>query len=71
METALIKRYVQNLHWHLPEETQKEAMEWLIENTPRDQLALILTPLNKACLQNGVKVIEAIGYPANQALFQA
>ena len=69
MDEDLIKRYAYELHWHLPEEKQREAIDWLVEYTPRDQLALIFTPFNKACLQNGVKVVEAIGYPANQAAF--
>lgn len=69
MDIELIKHYAYQLHWHLPEDIQKEAMEWLIENTPRDQLALVFSPCRKACFQNGVKVIEAIGYPENEAAF--
>jgi len=69
MDIDLIKHYAHELHWHLPEETQIEAIEWLIENTPRDQLALIFPPYSKSCWQNAMKVIEAIGYPDNEAAF--
>ena len=69
MDIELIKHYVHELHWQLPEETQNEAIEWLIENTPRDQLALIFPPYSKSCWQNAMKVIEAIGYPDNEAAF--
>lgn len=60
METTLIQQYVQNLHWHLPEETQNEAMEWLIEHTPRDQLALVLSPFNKVCYKTMSKMRRKI-----------
>lgn len=69
MDIDLIKHYAHELHWHLPEEIQSEAIEWLIENTPRDQLALIFPPYSKSCWQNAMKVIEAIGYPDNEAAF--
>ncbi|HEY4622750.1 MAG TPA: hypothetical protein VIH12_02760 [Solibacillus sp.] len=69
MDIDLIRLYAYELHWHLPEAIQKEAMEWLTEKTPRDQLALVFPPYSKSCWQNSMKVIEAIGYPANKAAF--
>ena len=51
------------------EEIQQEAIEWLTKNTPRDQLALVFPPYAKSCWQNAVKVIEAVGYPYNKAVF--
>ena len=53
MDLELIKHYAYELHWHLPERIQKEAIEWLIENTPRDQLALVFPPYAKSCWQKG------------------
>lgn len=67
MNEDLLKQYQSQLHWHLPEETQQQAVTWLTENMPRGELVRIFTPFDKACLQNGVKVVEAIGYPANKA----
>ena len=69
MDTELIKHYAFELHWHLPEEIQQVAIDWLITNTPRDQLALIFPPYGKSCWQNAMKVIEAIGYPHNETAF--
>ena len=69
MDIHLIKHYAHELHWHLPEETQYEAIEWLIENTPRAQLACIFPPYSKSCWQNAMKVIEAVGYPDNETAF--
>lgn len=69
MDEDLIKRYAYKLHWHLPEEKQKEAIEWLVEYTPRDQLALVFPLDAKSCWQNAMKVIEAIGYPDNRVAF--
>ena len=54
MDIDLIQHYAHKLRWHLPEETQNEAIEWLIENTPRDQLALIIPPYSKSCWQNAM-----------------
>lgn len=69
MDSELIKHYAYELNLHLPEDIQKEAMEWLIENTPSDQLVLVFPPYGKRCWQNGVKFIEKIGYPENEAAF--
>lgn len=69
MDLELIKHYAYELHWHLPAQTQEEAIEWLIANTPRDQLALVFPPYGKSYWQNSMKVVEAIGYPANKAAF--
>ena len=43
MDLDLIKLYSNKLHWHLPEQLQQEAIEWLVEYIPRDQLALLFT----------------------------
>lgn len=69
MDIDLIRLHAYELHWHLPEETQQEAIEWLIENTPRNQLPLIFPPYAKSCWQNAMKGIEAVGYPHNEAAF--
>ena len=69
MDIDLIQHYAHELHWHLPEETQNEAIEWLIENTPRAQLACIFPPYSKSCWQNAMKVIEAIVYSDNETAF--
>ncbi len=69
MDPELIKHYAYELNWHLPEQLQQEAIEWLSENTPLDQLALIFPPYAKRCWQNAVKVIEAVGYPDNKTAF--
>lgn len=69
MDKDLIRKYAYELHWHLPEEIQQQAIAWLTENTPHDQLALVLPPYAKSCWQNAMKVIEAIGYPHNKAAF--
>ena len=38
MDPELIKHYAYELHWHLPEEMQQRAIEWLTVNTPHDRL---------------------------------
>ena len=57
------------LHWQLPDEKQQEAIGWLVENVPREQLSFIFPPYAKSCWQNAVKVVERIGYPENVAAF--
>ena len=69
MDEELIKHYAYELHWYLPEEIQQEAIDWLVEFTPRDQLALVFPPGGKKYWQNSVKVVEKIGYPDNVAAF--
>lgn len=69
MDIELIKHYVYELHCHLPEETQREAIEWLVAHTPRHQLALVFPPYGKNYWQNSVKVVTKIGYPDNIAVF--
>ena len=69
MDPELIKHYAHELHWHLPEEIQQEAVDWLVAYTPRDQLALIFPPYGKSYWQNSVKVIAKIGFPDNVAAF--
>lgn len=69
MDRDLIRLYAYELHWHLPEEIQKEAVEWLTENIPRDELAYVFPPGAKSCWQNAIKVVEAVGYPHNIAAF--
>lgn len=69
MDIELIKHYVYELHWYLPEETQQEAIDWLVANTPRNRLALVFPTYGKRYWQNSVKVVEKIGYPDNIAAF--
>lgn len=69
MDIDLIKLYAYELNWHMPEHLQQEAIDWLVEYTPRDQLALVFPPYAKRCWQNAVKVVETIGYPDNVAAF--
>lgn len=69
MDVELIKHYVYELHWHLPEETQQEAIDWLVAHTPRLQLGLVFPPYGKSYWQNSMKVVEKVGYPDNIAAF--
>ena len=69
MDIDLVKHYVHELHWHLPEEIQQEAVDWLVKYAPREQLALVFPPSGKKYWQNSVKVIQKIGYPDNQSAF--
>ena len=69
MDVELIKHYVYELHWHLPEETQQEAIDWLVAHTPRRQLGLVFPPYGKCYWQNSVKVVEKVGYPDNISAF--
>ncbi|MEG0471631.1 MAG: DUF5071 domain-containing protein [Solibacillus sp.] len=69
MDRDLIIHYAFQLNWHLPEEQQQDAIDWLIENTPKDKLALIFPKYSKFCWQNAMKVIEGIGYPNNKPAF--
>ena len=34
--------YVYELHWHLPEETKQQAIDYLIENAPLNDLRQLL-----------------------------
>ena len=61
--------YVHELHWHLPQETQQEALDYLIENAPLNELGQLFTLSSKAHWQNCMKVVVAIGYPYNIAAF--
>ncbi|MEK4385820.1 hypothetical protein MKZ25_08415 [Solibacillus sp. FSL W7-1464] len=69
MDVELIKHYVYELHWHLPEEIQQEAIGWLVAHTPRHQLALVFPPYGKNYWKNSMKVVTKIGYPYNIAAF--
>lgn len=69
MDQDLIIHYAFQLNWHLPEEQQQDAIDWLIENTPHNQLALIFPKYSKFCWYNAMKVIEGIGYPNNEPVF--
>ena len=56
------------LDWHLAEETQQEAIEWLVKYIPREQLSLLFSPhTEKSCWQNAVQVVARIGYTENEA----
>ena len=61
--------YVHELHWHLPEETQQQAVDWLVANAPLNQLAYVFPTYSKSYWQNSVKVVREIGYPYNIAAF--
>lgn len=69
MDNELMKHYVYELHWHLPEEIQQEAIDWLVAHTPRNQLGLVFPQYGKRYWQNSVKVVTEIGYPDNIAAF--
>lgn len=61
--------YVHQLHWHLPEETQQNAIDHLIDNAPLNELGQLFSLSNKPHWQNCMKVVTAIGYPYNIAAF--
>ncbi|MGD6843973.1 hypothetical protein ACQCVH_15790 [Bacillus infantis] len=65
MEDEEIIYHVYNLNWHLPEETQKEAADILLQ-LPADKVGMIIPKYGKACWENGVAVIKKIGYPKNK-----
>lgn len=69
MEDEEIIYHVYNLNWHLPEETQKEAADILLQ-LPADKVRLIIPKYGKACWENGVAVIRKIGYPRNENALQ-
>lgn len=63
-----MQQHVCALDWHLVEETQQEAIEWLVKYIPREQLSLLLSPhTEKSCWQNAVQVVARIGYTENEA----
>ena len=61
--------YVHEMHWHLPEETQQNAIDYLIDNAPLNELGQLFSLSNKPHWQNCMKVVTAIGYPYNIAPF--
>lgn len=61
--------YVHELHWHLPEETKQQAIDYLIENAPLNDLGQLFALSSKPHWQNCMKVVAAIGYPYNIAAF--
>lgn len=69
MNNKEISYYVHQLHWHLPKETQQEAIDYLIENVPLNELGQLFLSYGKAYWQNCMKVVTAIGYPYNIAAF--
>ncbi|MGD6858219.1 hypothetical protein ACQCVO_24695 [Bacillus infantis] len=69
MEDEEIIYHVYNLNWHLPEETQKEAADILLQ-LPADKVRMIIPKYGKACWENGVAVIRKIGYPRNENALQ-
>ncbi|MEG0258268.1 MAG: hypothetical protein RR651_00200 [Lysinibacillus sp.] len=69
MNNRTLNTYVHELHWHLPEETQQEAIDYLIENAPLNDLGQLFVLSSKPHWQNCMKVVDAIGYPYNIAAF--
>lgn len=69
MNKEVMNYYVHELHWHLPEQTQQEAVDYLIENVPLNELGQLFALSSKAYWQNCMKVVTAIGYPYNIAAF--
>lgn len=69
MNERMLNTYVHELHWHLPEETQQEAIDYLIDNAPLNDLGQLFVLSSKPHWQNCMKVVEAIGYPYNIAAF--
>lgn len=61
--------YVHEMHWHLPEETQQNAIDYLIDNAPLNELGQLFSLSNKPHWQNCMKIVTAIGYPYNIAAF--
>lgn len=61
--------YVHELHWYLPEETQQQAIDYLTENAPLNELGQLFALSSKPHWQNCMKVVVAIGYPYNIAAF--
>lgn len=69
LDVDVLKYYTNCLHWHLPEETQQQAIDWLVVQAPRDRLSFIFQESEKFCWQNAVEVVKRIGYPENEAAF--
>lgn len=38
MNDRTLNYYIQELHWHLPKETQQQAIDYLIDNAPLNDL---------------------------------
>lgn len=69
MNDRTLNTYIHELHWHLPKETQQEAIDYLIDHAPLNDLGKLFELANKPHWQNCMKVVEAIGYPYNIAAF--
>lgn len=69
MNHRTLNYYVYELHWHLPEETQQQAVDYLIDNAPLNDLGQLFVLSSKPHWQNCMKIVEAIGYPYNIAAF--
>jgi hypothetical protein len=65
LEDEAILYYVYNLNWLLPKEIQEEAIEILSKIDP-NKADMILPKYGKECWQNGVRVLEIMGYPSNK-----
>lgn len=65
IEDDLVISYAYRLNWHLPEEIQNSAKEFLIQ-IPKEQLPLIFPKYAKECWENAVDVIIAVDYPKNE-----
>ena len=57
--------YSYKLNWHLPEEIQNDAKEFLSQ-VSKEQLPLIFQTYAKECWENAVDVVETVGYPDNE-----
>lgn len=69
MNDRTLNTYIHELHWHLPVETQQEAIDYLIDNAPLNDLGQLFVLSSKPHWQNCMKIVEAIGYPYNIAAF--
>jgi len=66
MDNFEINQLIKNLSWDLPEDTQLNAIQKLLEIEP-ENCNLLLNPMLKATWENATLVIEKIGYPRNKA----
>lgn len=61
----LVVYYSYKLNWHLPEEIQDNAKEFLSQ-VSKEQLPLIFQNYAKECWENAVAVVVSVGYPKNE-----
>jgi hypothetical protein len=65
LEDEKIIYYIYNLNWQLPKETQDEAIEILSGISP-DKAHMLIPKYGKSCWENGVRIVNKMGYPRNK-----